>query len=163
MGNLNCCIKPQDVDERKKEINSDQKHNDIDECPQDSQMHNIEQITNVESQKVYKQGNQDIQPPLMGETYEVPIEEKNPNENEQNENAQNIENNHSRILEQTEKNVLEKEEPKNEEKNIEHNEDQNQEDHQDQELKAEKQPQQQKKVEIKKDPAEIQREKKRND
>jgi len=87
MGNQACCLKP---DEKLTEVKGDkvviddiEQINSLEGYPHDSEQNKgQEQVSN---QKLY---NEEAQSPKEGNTYEVPINSKSPNENEQGENEE---------------------------------------------------------------------------
>ena len=97
MGNNTCCSKP---DEKEIAGGKTNQHNfdtdqvntlDKDGYPHDSEQVNqqaeTDVVKSVPNQELY---NQDIQSPKVGNSYQVSVEVKSPNENEPQENNENI-------------------------------------------------------------------------
>ena len=93
MGNNTCCSKPDEKElaggkMSQNNFETDQVNTlDKDGYPHDSEQVNQDVVKSVPNQELY---NQDIQSPKVGNSYQVSVEVKSPNENEPQENNENI-------------------------------------------------------------------------
>ena len=93
MGNNTCCSKPDEKElaggkMSQNNFETDQVNTlDKDGYPHDSEQVNQDVVKSVPNQELY---NQEIQSPKVGNSYQVSVEVKSPNENEPQENNENI-------------------------------------------------------------------------